>query len=149
MASSARSSRPRVPSAGFPRDQRRLQRTAVMPAPRVRAPGVVAAAGCLLESAPPQDPHFQPFDPLGDPRQCMEHSGPGVTTGNLKRSPPVGTEAGDVVLATGGDERAFERLYREHVGRVYGLARRMSSGEGAGEITQDVLVRAWEKLGPV
>jgi len=77
----------------------------------------------------------------------MEHSGPGVTTGNLKRSPPVGTEAGDVVLATGGDERAFERLYREHVGRVYGLARRMLSGEGAGEITQDVFVRAWEKLG--
>ncbi len=76
----------------------------------------------------------------------MEHSGPGVTTGNLKTSPPVGTEAGDVMLAKGGDERAFERLYREHVGRVHGLARRMIGHESAAEITQDVFVRAWEKL---
>ena len=77
----------------------------------------------------------------------MEHSGPGVTTpGKLEGTPPVGTQAGDVLLATAGDEQAFERLYRQQVGRVHSLARRMLNAEMAGEITQDVFVRAWEKL---
>jgi RNA polymerase sigma-70 factor (ECF subfamily) len=43
--------------------------------------------------------------------------------------------------------RAFERLYRTHVGRIHGLVRRMMGDADPGEITQDVFVRAWEKLG--
>ena len=55
--------------------------------------------------------------------------------------------AADVALAAGGDRRAFERLYRDHVDRVYSLCLRMAGDRGAAEeLTQDVFVRAWEKL---
>jgi RNA polymerase sigma-70 factor (ECF subfamily) len=57
------------------------------------------------------------------------------------------SEAVDVALAASGDARAFERLYRAQVGRIHGLCRRMLSPEEADEATQDVFVRAWEKLG--
>jgi DNA-directed RNA polymerase specialized sigma24 family protein len=53
----------------------------------------------------------------------------------------------DVALAAGGDTGAFERVYRTHVARVHGLARRMAGPEAADELTQDVFVRAWQKLG--
>lgn len=52
----------------------------------------------------------------------------------------------DVELAANGDARAFERLYRRHVDRVYSLACRMVGSEEADEITQDVFVRTWRKL---
>ncbi|MGH7584867.1 MAG: RNA polymerase sigma factor [Gemmatimonadales bacterium] len=57
-------------------------------------------------------------------------------------------EAADVALAAAGDAHAFERLYRSHVARVHSLARRMlGSTDEADEVTQDVFVRAWRKLG--
>ncbi len=78
----------------------------------------------------------------------MEHSGPGVTSpGSDPASPPAGTDAGDVSLAVAGDRLAFERLYRRNVGRVHALAWRLTGRDEAVEITQDVFVRAWEKLG--
>ncbi len=47
-----------------------------------------------------------------------------------------------------GDARAFEFLYRKLVGRVYALCLRMArDGQRAEELTQDVFVRAWERLG--
>lgn len=57
------------------------------------------------------------------------------------------SEAADVALAASGDAQAFERLYRLHVPRIHGLARRMIGVDEADEVTQDVFVRAWEKLG--
>jgi RNA polymerase sigma-70 factor (ECF subfamily) len=45
-----------------------------------------------------------------------------------------------------GDVDAFERLYRAHVARVHSLARRMAGAHQADELTQDVFVRAWQKL---
>jgi len=58
------------------------------------------------------------------------------------------SEAADVALAASGDQRAFERLYRQHVARVHSLARRMMGGDGdPDELTQDIFVRAWERLG--
>lgn len=55
--------------------------------------------------------------------------------------------ASDAALAAAGDRRAFERLYRSHVDRVFSLCTRMcGSRERAEELTQDVFVRAWEKL---
>lgn len=56
-------------------------------------------------------------------------------------------ETSDVALAARGDARAFARLYEEHKGRVFALARRMAGHERAGELTQDVFVRVWSKLG--
>jgi len=60
---------------------------------------------------------------------------------------PTGSDAVDAMLAAAGDARAFERLYRSHVARVHSLARRMAGDEEAGELTQMVFVRAWQKLG--
>lgn len=49
--------------------------------------------------------------------------------------------------ALDGDASAFESVYRAHVGRVYAVCLRMSGEPGhAEELTQDVFVRAWERL---
>ncbi|MGQ0733142.1 MAG: RNA polymerase sigma factor [Acidobacteriota bacterium] len=53
----------------------------------------------------------------------------------------------DVALAAQGDPDAFERVYRAHLGRVHSLARRMAGPEAADEVTQDVFVRVWQKVG--
>jgi RNA polymerase sigma-70 factor, ECF subfamily len=53
----------------------------------------------------------------------------------------------DVALAARGDASAFERLYRAHASRVHSLARRMLGSQDADEVTQDVFVRTWQKLG--
>jgi RNA polymerase sigma-70 factor (ECF subfamily) len=55
-------------------------------------------------------------------------------------------DAVDAALAASGDAHAFERLYRRHVNRVHTLVRRMM-GEESEDVTQEVLVRAWQKLG--
>jgi RNA polymerase sigma-70 factor (ECF subfamily) len=52
----------------------------------------------------------------------------------------------DVALAAGGDQSAFERLYRTHVARIHSLTRRMLSTQEADEVTQDIFVRTWQKL---
>ncbi|MDT8436588.1 MAG: RNA polymerase sigma factor [Gemmatimonadota bacterium] len=70
----------------------------------------------------------------------MAESRDGGTAG-----PP--TEHEDVRRAATGDVEAFERLYRAHVARVHSLVRRMLGDDLADEVTQDVFVRAWEKLG--
>src|SRR5215210_2448287 len=57
------------------------------------------------------------------------------------------SDAVDATLAASGDASAFERLYRKHVNRIYGLVRRMLSDDDADEIAQDIFVRAWQKLG--
>jgi RNA polymerase sigma-70 factor (ECF subfamily) len=67
----------------------------------------------------------------------------------LTRDPDTVLADGDAVdaaLAAAGDVRAFERLYRAHVGRVHGLARRLVGPDEAAEVTQDVFVRVWGKL---
>jgi RNA polymerase sigma-70 factor (ECF subfamily) len=54
----------------------------------------------------------------------------------------------DVALAATGDRDAFERLYRANSGRVFALCVRMVADRSAAEeLTQDVFVRAWSKLG--
>lgn len=47
-----------------------------------------------------------------------------------------------------GDADAFEVLYHQHSAGVYGLCSMMSGdSQRAGELTQDVFVRAWRALG--
>lgn len=61
---------------------------------------------------------------------------------------PSDPQAEWVRAAAQGDSGAFERLYRAHAGRVLGLCLRLSGGDRARaeQSTQDVFVRAWEKL---
>ena len=55
--------------------------------------------------------------------------------------------ADPVAQAAAGDVRAFEQLYRMHLPRVFSLVRRMAGSRDADELTQDVFVRLWQKLG--
>jgi len=50
--------------------------------------------------------------------------------------------------AARGDSRAFETLYRKHVGRIHGAVLRLTGGRHARaeELTQEAFVRAWQKL---
>ncbi|MBK8099332.1 MAG: RNA polymerase sigma factor [Planctomycetes bacterium] len=59
------------------------------------------------------------------------------------------TDRDDLQLATmalHGDVTAFERLYRRHGAMVHALARRLCGSVTADDLTQDVFVRAWQKL---
>jgi RNA polymerase sigma-70 factor (ECF subfamily) len=60
---------------------------------------------------------------------------------------PVAADLQEAALAAAGDTRAFERLYRVHAARIHGLVRRMLGTDEATEVTQDVFVRAWQKIG--
>jgi len=59
----------------------------------------------------------------------------------------AGEDASDVAAAASGDVRAFERVYRRHVARIHTTAARMLGAEEADDATQDVFMRAWQRLG--
>ena len=63
------------------------------------------------------------------------------------QSGPAAEPLSDVARAAQGDVRAFEDVYRTHLPRVHSLVRRMTGGRDADELTQDVFVRIWQKLG--
>ena len=75
-------------------------------------------------------------------------------TGDLRESPRTDAEQAVpaqeealVQRACAGDVRAFERLYREHVGRVYGLCLRMTRDPAMAEdCTQETFINAWKAL---
>jgi RNA polymerase sigma-70 factor (ECF subfamily) len=49
--------------------------------------------------------------------------------------------------AQASDSRAFEALYRLHVGKIYGLCLRMTGNASEAEdCTQDAFIQAWSKL---
>lgn len=59
----------------------------------------------------------------------------------------IGWEAGLVQRARGGDVRAFERLYRDHIGSVYGLCLRMTRDRTLAEdCAQEAFFNAWRAL---
>jgi RNA polymerase sigma-70 factor (ECF subfamily) len=56
-------------------------------------------------------------------------------------------EQGLVQRARRGDTHAFERLYREHVGRVYGLCLRLTRDPAhAEDCAQETFINAWRAL---
>jgi RNA polymerase sigma-70 factor (ECF subfamily) len=72
---------------------------------------------------------------------------PATEVAILRNGPEtIPADAADVALAQSGDAQAFERLYRAQVTRIHSLARRMVGPAEADELTQDVFVRAWQKL---
>jgi RNA polymerase sigma-70 factor (ECF subfamily) len=59
----------------------------------------------------------------------------------------VDWEAALVQRARRGDMRAFERLYREHIGRVYGLCLRLTRDTAhAEDCAQETFINAWRGL---
>jgi RNA polymerase sigma-70 factor (ECF subfamily) len=76
--------------------------------------------------------------------------------GALQEDPVIGASFGgpeapgeteSLERAQRGDRAAFERLYRAHVGRVLALVTRMTGKtQEAEEMTQEVFMRAWQKL---
>lgn len=79
----------------------------------------------------------------------MNYSVGGIMTPSQdsEATPTRSQEREDVALAARGDVRAFARLYGGHSARIFNLARRMTTSETAVDITQDIFLRAWEKLG--
>ena len=75
-------------------------------------------------------------------------------TGDLRMSPCTEAEQSLteqdeslVQRARSGDTRAFERLYREHAGKVYGLCLRMTRDAALAEdCTQETFINAWRAL---
>src|ERR1700742_3225391 len=65
-----------------------------------------------------------------------------------RQDSPIAWEGALIERARSGDTRAFERLYREHVGRVYGLCLRMTRDPAIAEdCTQETFINAWKALG--
>jgi RNA polymerase sigma-70 factor (ECF subfamily) len=63
------------------------------------------------------------------------------------QSGEIDWEGGLVQRARTGDARAFERIYREHSGRVYGLCLRMTrDAQIAEDCTQETFINAWKAL---
>ena len=59
----------------------------------------------------------------------------------------IGWEAALIQRARRGDSHAFERLYREYSGRVYGLCLRMTRDPSAAEdCAQEAFINAWRAL---
>jgi RNA polymerase sigma-70 factor, ECF subfamily len=78
----------------------------------------------------------------GAPRACRRESALRSKGSELAAGPDD-----YVAKAAAGDVSAFEHLYRTHLPKVHSLVRRMSGGRDADELTQDVFVRVWQKLG--
>jgi RNA polymerase sigma-70 factor, ECF subfamily len=60
---------------------------------------------------------------------------------------PIEWEGALIERAKSGDTRAFERLYRENAGKVYGLCLRMTRDAALAEdCTQETFINAWRAL---
>lgn len=65
----------------------------------------------------------------------------------ISAAPSVEWESGLIQRARSGDMRAFERLYRDHIGKVYGLCLRLVRDPAAAEdCAQEAFLNAWRAL---
>jgi RNA polymerase sigma-70 factor (ECF subfamily) len=71
-----------------------------------------------------------------------------VTSWQHDKTDLSATEKQWVDKARAGDQHAFEKLYRSHCDRIYGLCWRMCGGDRAlaEDMVQEAFVRAWNKL---
>ncbi len=89
---------------------------------------------------------LQPAVPASSPSVPAAGTVTGVADTIVPTASADRTDA-DVTAAASGDRRAFERLYRAHVDRVFAICTRMlADRQLADEVTQDVFVRVWQKL---
>lgn len=65
----------------------------------------------------------------------------------VDRARQAAEERSLVESAVRGSQAAFERLYRNHVGKVYGLCVRMTGNAASAEdCTQEAFIQAWRSL---
>ena len=65
----------------------------------------------------------------------------------MKADTVVNFDVALVERARRGDAKAFERLYRDHVGRLHGLCLRMTRNPDlAADCVQDAFIKAWKAL---
>jgi len=65
----------------------------------------------------------------------------------FERARRAAEERALVESAKGGSKAAFETLYRNHVGKVYGLCLRMTANRATAEdCTQEAFIQAWRSL---
>jgi RNA polymerase sigma-70 factor (ECF subfamily) len=65
----------------------------------------------------------------------------------FERARRIAEERALVESAKRGSKAAFETLYRNHVGKVYGLCLRMTANRATAEdCTQDAFIQAWRSL---
>ncbi|HUQ83506.1 MAG TPA: RNA polymerase sigma factor [Gemmatimonadaceae bacterium] len=83
---------------------------------------------------------------MGPPRGTVPDAG-SVGRSDNSEGEAAADDTSDVAAAAAGDVRAFERVYRRHVARIHSTAVRMLGPEEADDATQDVFVRAWQRLG--
>src|SRR5690349_14218887 len=83
---------------------------------------------------------------MGRPRGTVTGAGP-LERSSGSEGEAAGDDASDVAAAAAGDVRAFERVYRRHVARIHSTAVRMLGAEEADDATQDVVVRAGQRIG--
>jgi RNA polymerase sigma factor (sigma-70 family) len=79
---------------------------------------------------------------------CLAKPLPMIDAPPSRVADTASADAERVRRAAAGDILAFEDLYREHVGRVYGAILRLVGMDRARaeELTQEAFVRAWQKL---
>lgn len=71
----------------------------------------------------------------------------GIPVSEVVDEPAKDEEQHWVERAQRADTRAFEALYRLHIGKVYGLCLRMTGNPAEAEdCTQDAFIQAWDKL---
>ena len=89
---------------------------------------------------------FQPFRQAAPSKMVQERSLEALALRGAT-VPSAADMTDDVARAAAGDVSAFERVYHAHLPRVHSLVRRMAGGRDTDELTQDVFVRVWQKLG--
>lgn len=93
-----------------------------------------------------------PFQPSEAPVRLRLQNGSGEALGAATLTQQTiagaaGLDGEDVRHAQAGDTAAFERIYRRHAARIHTLCARMMTPEEADDLTQEVFIRAWQKLG--
>jgi RNA polymerase sigma-70 factor (ECF subfamily) len=108
-------------------------------------------------SEPNYDEHSSPLTIGFKHRHSLRHLTPGMLTDLLEPEtanaampalpPERDAERALIHRAQRGDVGAFEMLYHANAPRIYALALRLTgNGDEATELTQDVFVRAWQRL---
>jgi RNA polymerase sigma factor (sigma-70 family) len=90
---------------------------------------------------------LKPVAGVAHPSQQMDGAALSIET-PLDPTEPASAVSALVRRAAVGDAGAFEQLYRQHVGRIYGSILRLVAMDRARaeELTQEAFVRAWQKL---